>query len=125
MSAVELATPADAPHLTEIFLAAFSNAFNRRLFPPTAEVREWFAANVLNGTGTAPENEIVVKIADPTTGELAGFAKWVRVAGATGGDRKGQKLSWPESSDRALCDLFFGTMEKDHARIMGGEGALL
>lgn len=125
---VEFATPVDAPRLTEVFLAAFSDDFNRRMFPPTADVREWASTNLLNGNGKAPKSEVFLKIADTAgAGELAGFAKWVLVRksdaacadGREGAEQESDR--WPESSDRDLCDSFFGTMQNHHRHIMGGK----
>ncbi|KAJ6103475.1 Acetyltransferase GNAT family [Penicillium sp. IBT 16267x] len=106
------ATPTDAQDLTEVFLAAFSDPFNRTMFPPTAEVKSWIGENFLNGNGLASEHEVILK-ATNDNGKPVAFAKWVRSYHA-GADRDLQSdnavREWPVGSDKDLCETFFGTM---------------
>ncbi|KAJ5528239.1 hypothetical protein N7513_012398 [Penicillium frequentans] len=115
------AIPTDAQDLTEVFLAAFSDPFNRTLFPPTAEVRKWIADNFLNAKGLASEHEVILKVTDDN-GKPVAFAKWVRPyhAAADRDLRSDDAVGgWPVGSDKDLCDLFFGTMSDHHHRLMG------
>lgn len=110
------ATPADAPALAEVFLAAFSDDFNRTMFPPTPDVRAWAAENLF--TSRSPK-EVILKITDSDDpGTAAAFARWIRPGQAHADPDPGQ-TEWPASSDSALCDHFFGTMGKHHEELMG------
>ncbi|KAJ5591939.1 uncharacterized protein N7459_002308 [Penicillium hispanicum] len=112
------ATPTDAPRLAEVFLAAFSDTFNRTMFPPTPDVRAWAATHLLGGNG-AQAHEVYLKIEDASApGVVAAFAKWNRLAQGTA-DPHGSAPGWPASSDQELCDRFFGTMDAYHRRLMG------
>lgn len=121
---IERATPADATRLAGVFQAAFSDEFNRQMFPATAEVGDWLAKNLLNGNGDAPPRQVILKIADSAgTGELVGFAKWIMpgtAEDAARADQDGDKApEWPIGSDGDLCERFFGGMRANHVRIMG------
>ncbi|KAJ5708547.1 hypothetical protein N7488_008348 [Penicillium malachiteum] len=115
------ATSSDAADLTEIFLAAFSDSFNRTMFPPTPDVRAWATENLFNGKNKESEHEIYLKVTDTDSDETVAFAKWVRPFHAVADrDRHPEEVrEWPISSDKGLCELFFGTMEDHHHRLMG------
>ncbi|KAJ5183801.1 hypothetical protein N7492_001417 [Penicillium capsulatum] len=112
------ASKADAPALTEVFLAAFDDDFNRTMFPPTPDVRAFASENLLTSDN---ENEIILKATasdDPST--MVAFAKWIRPGKAHTDADHPQGAVWPASSDSALCDLFFGTMSQHHKELMDG-----
>ena len=122
-AAISVATPTDAPKLAEVFFAAFSDDFNRTMFPLTPEVRTWAATQLLGGHG-AQKHETFLKIEDPSDpGVVMGFAKWVRVAGrapSAAADHDGSTgTAWPEGSDKKLCERFFGEMERRHRVAIG------
>jgi hypothetical protein len=114
---VEPATPSDAPQMTNVFLAAFSDPFNRTMFPPTEDVRAWATEHLVGGGG-AQDHEVFLKVSDEE-GKVAAFAKWIRPN--TGADPGLQEAegSWPLSSDAELCERFFGTMNIHHHELMG------
>ena len=114
---VEPASPSDAPQMARVFQAAFSNAFNRRMFPPTEDVRAWATEHLVGGGGAQPR-EVFLKASDEE-GKVAAFAKWIRPGSADPDRREDEEVSWPVSSDAELCAKFFGTMEEHHHRHMG------
>lgn len=116
------ASPEDALNLSSVFFAAFSDPFNRTMFPPTSDVRAWLIEHLFGGTGQA-KNEIFLKVTDTSNPEaLVAFAKWIRPLDAA--DRHGWEAeaeaapSWPVSSDPELCERFFGLMDEHHHRLM-------
>lgn len=121
-SDVQFAQPADAPRLAEVFFAAFSDRFNRTMFPDNPEVRVWMEKNMLCSEGVS-ENQIVLKVTDPSNPDVvAAFAKWIRPSSGSSADhdRHEAPAVWPESSDGELCDRFFGTMDGHHKDVMKG-----
>lgn len=119
-SDVQFAQPADAPKLAEVFFAAFSDQFNRTMFPDNPDVRVWMEKNMLCGEGIS-EDQIMLKVTDPSNPDVvAAFAKWIRPSSGSSADhdRHEDPAVWPESSDGELCDLFFGTMDKHHKDAM-------
>jgi hypothetical protein len=122
-SDIQLAQPTDAPKLAEVFFAAFSDRFNRTMFPDNPDVRTWMEKNILCGEGMS-DDQIVLMVTDPSNPDVvAAFAKWVRPSSVSSADHDRQAeapVEWPESSDGELCDRFFGTMDGHHKEIMKG-----
>lgn len=126
---IEPANPSDASQFTEVFLAAFSDDFNRTMFPATPDVREWltkdFSESIARSLAES-SHEVYLKVTDPSHGKLVAFAKWKRPVPAADLDRHddsrtaGGDVAWPESSDTALCGRFFSEMDAQHQRWMGG-----
>lgn len=119
---VTQATTSDAASLCEVFFAAFSDTFNRTLFPPTPEVRAWLIEHLLCGKGQK-KNEIILKITDPARPDMpVAFAKWICPADAADCDVLEAEVeagpAWPASSDPELCERFFGTIDEHHRRFM-------
>ncbi|KAJ5900014.1 Acyl-CoA N-acyltransferase [Penicillium taxi] len=116
------ATSSDAPQLTEVFLAAFSDDLNRKMFPLTQDVREWVAEHLFSSSDSKL-NEVFLKVTDPLeTGKVVAFAKWIQPTSADSDIDTNQheaSVTWPTSSDKDLCTLFFGMMEASHHRLMG------
>lgn len=114
------ATSSDAPGLADVFFSAFSDPFNRTMFPPTPDVREWITTHLVNGNDKASEHEVFLKLTDESGAPVA-FAKWVRPYHAVADrDRRSKEVpAWPVNSDKELCDAFFGAMAEHHHRIMG------
>lgn len=122
-SDIQLAQPTDAPKLAEVFFAAFSDPFNRTMFPDNPDVRAWMEKNILCGE-SMPDDQIMLMVTDPSNPDaVAAFAKWVRPSSVSSADRDRQAeapVEWPERSDGELCDRFFGTMNGHHKEIMKG-----
>jgi hypothetical protein len=120
-SDVQLAQPVDAPKLAEVFFAAFSDRFNRTMFPDKPDVRIWIEKNLLCGEGIS-EDQVMLKVTDPSNPDMVvAFAKWVRPSSVSHADhdrRAEGPAVWPESSNGELCDRFFGTMGGHHKEIM-------
>ena len=113
------AAPSDSPAIADVFLHSFSDAFNRRMFPLTEDVRSWwvdqFRREIEQSCAAHPSSAFLkVTAAD---GEIAAFAKWrfpvPPTAAAT------HQTAWPPSSDADLCERFFQVMEGERSRIMG------
>ncbi|KAJ5114406.1 hypothetical protein NUU61_000165 [Penicillium alfredii] len=126
---IEPANPSDASQFTEVFLAAFSDDFNRTMFPATPDVREWltkdFSESIARSLAES-SHEVYLKVTDPSHGKLVAFAKWKRPVPAANLDRHddshtaGGEAAWPKSSDTALCGRFFSEMDAQHQSWMGG-----
>ncbi|KAJ5157739.1 Acyl-CoA N-acyltransferase [Penicillium canariense] len=121
---VHIAEQADAPKLTEVFCAAFSDPFNRTMFPDTPGVRTWLEHNLFSGMD-APADQVMLKVADSSVpGTVVAFAKWRRLSSGSSADHDRQPevpaARWPEESDAELCDRFFGTMDGHHREFMEG-----
>lgn len=122
-SDVQFTQPSDEPKLADVFFAAFSDRFNRTMFPDKPDVRVWITKNMLCGEGIS-EDQIMLKVTDPSNSDVvAAFAKWVRPSSGSSADHDPQAEDpavWPESSDGELCDRFFGTMDRHHKDAMKG-----
>ena len=125
---IQPANPQDAPALAEVFLAAFCDSFNRSLFPVTPDVREWWVKLFIDSCVKPQSGDVLLKAVDTSakseTGEgvIAAFAIWnlpPKDPDAVN-QVKHDAQQWPESSDRALCDRFFGRMEEMRESIVGG-----
>ncbi|KAJ5118057.1 uncharacterized protein N7443_003261 [Penicillium atrosanguineum] len=116
---VEPAHTSDAPQMARVFQAAFSDAFNRKMLPPTEDVNVWAIENVAGGGGAQP-HEVFLKICDDE-GRVAAFAKWVQPVDTDDGrhENDDNQGSWPVSADKELCEVFFGTMSEHHRELMG------
>jgi hypothetical protein len=115
---VEPAHTSDAPQMARVFTVAFSDPFNRTMFPPTEDVRVWVTENLMGGGGTQP-HDVLLKVCDED-GKIAAFAKWVLPVDADHDLHAEDEGNWPDSADKELCEVFFGTMDEDHRKLMGG-----
>lgn len=135
------ATPRDSSTLTTLFLAAFSDPFNLTLFPRTPDVRAWWEEKFAR-EATAP-GRALLKVVDTLDnasgsmgsneggeGEIAAFAIWkfpgYQSEGNQGKGEDGEEKSegegqWPQSSDPALCQRFFGGMAAKREEYMGSK----
>lgn len=115
------ASKEDAPALSEVFFAAFSDDVNRRMFPPAPDTRAWMIENAFGGKDPAKDSEIFLKITDPSQPDMpVAVAKWIRPLSAA--ERRESEAdprpAWPVSSDPEICDWFFGMMDEHHHRLM-------
>ncbi|EAW20217.1 GNAT family N-acetyltransferase [Aspergillus fischeri NRRL 181] len=121
------ADPADSPNLTTVFFSAFSNPFNQRLFPRTPDVTAYWTAQFTSFINNP--HKTVLKIIDSEDGSIVAFAVWqlpvqsspedVHLKHPHSHSHAGDEHHYPASSDRELCEVFFGGMEEMKGRIMG------
>lgn len=125
---VQPAQPADASRLADVFFASFDDEFNRTMFPPAPDTHDWFSNNFFSDaiaqhfTGDGHVTVLkVVEASNPT--EIAAFAIWRRYMTSADRDRREEShnsdMQLPASSDKALCEHFFGAMEEEHQKWMG------
>ncbi|KMK56602.1 GNAT family acetyltransferase [Aspergillus fumigatus Z5] len=127
------ADPTDSPALTTVFLSAFSSPFNQRLFPRTPDVITYWTAQFTSFINNP--HKAVLKITDSEDGSIVAFAVWQLPVPSSPEDvhlkhshspshshahaQAGDEHPYPVSSDRELCEVFFGGMEEMKKRIMG------
>lgn len=127
------ADPTDSPALTTVFLSAFSSPFNQRLFPRTPDVITYWTAQFTSFINNP--HKAVLKITNSEDGSIVAFAVWQLPVPSSAEDvhlkhshspphshahaQAGDEHPYPASSDRELCEVFFGGMEEMKKRIMG------
>ncbi|PYH35144.1 GNAT family N-acetyltransferase [Aspergillus neoniger CBS 115656] len=121
------ATPSDSPAIADVFLHAFSDPFSRRMFPITEDVRSFwvdqFKHEIEQSRATATPRTAFLKVTAGEEGTVAAFAKWwypVPEEVTSDGEKNQTKTVWPPSSDADLCERFFGLMNSEKKRVMGG-----
>ncbi|KAE8133671.1 acyl-CoA N-acyltransferase [Aspergillus pseudotamarii] len=122
-----LTTASDDGHvLADIFFAAFNTDFDRRILPPTPDVRDWLAAKfnrVSKGQYVNPAGPVLIKAVDTTTGDVVGFAQWklpsTEFPPSGENVEKQKKVEWPTSGDNALCAKHFKAIDKKEHEFMG------
>ncbi|KAL3444410.1 hypothetical protein BJX65DRAFT_320006 [Aspergillus insuetus] len=115
---IQPAASNDGVELAEVFLESFSDEFNQKLWPRTADVRSFWATKFNASIEEAGTTSFLVKI-EALNSELkpviAAFAKWKLYNGD--GRREEQEktdtTTWPESCDSDLCDRFFSRLERE------------
>ncbi|KAJ5531650.1 hypothetical protein N7527_005043 [Penicillium freii] len=120
---VQPASPTDAAELTQVFYASFRSDLDTTMFPNTPDVTEWwekYLSNVITGSIAGETDDILLKVTDGSeNGGIVAFAKWKRPVSDAGRDQHQEKVVWPASSDKELCDRFFYGMEARHEELMG------
>ncbi|GMF76669.1 unnamed protein product [Aspergillus oryzae] len=125
---IEILTTAsdDGDVLADIFFAAFNTDFDRRILPPTPDVRDWLAAKfnrVSKAQYVSPAGSILIKAVDTTTGDIVGFAQWKLppIELSTPGENvdKEKQVTWPKSGDTALCEKHFKAIDEKEEEFMG------
>jgi hypothetical protein len=118
------ATPTDSPALTTVFLAAFRDPFNQRLFPRTPDVTAYWTAQFTSFINNP--HKTVLKVIDSADGSIVAFAVWQLPVQSSPDDvhlkhshSHSGEHHYPASCDRELCAAFFGGMEEMKKRIMG------
>ncbi|GIJ90622.1 hypothetical protein Asppvi_009583 [Aspergillus pseudoviridinutans] len=117
------ANPTDSPALTTVFLSAFSNPFNQRLFPHTPDVTAYWTTQFTSFINNP--HKTVLKIIDSADGAIVAFAVWQLPAQSPPEDslekhsHSGDEHHYPASSDSELCRVFFTGMKEMRGRIMG------
>ncbi|KAB8205770.1 acyl-CoA N-acyltransferase [Aspergillus parasiticus] len=125
---IEILTTAsdDGDALADIFFAAFNTDFDRRILPPTPDVRDWLAAkfnSVSKGQYVSPAGPILIKAVDTTTGDIVGFAQWklppIELSTPGKNVDKEKQVTWPKSGDTALCEKHFKAIDEKEEEFMG------
>ncbi|KAB8254114.1 hypothetical protein BDV32DRAFT_157330 [Aspergillus pseudonomiae] len=125
---IEILTAAsdDGAVLADVFFAAFNTDFDRRILPPTPDVRDWLAAKfnrVSNGQYVNPTGSVLIKAVDTATGDVVGFAQWKlpspELPSPGENTEKEKKVLWPKSGDTALCKKHFNAMHEKEEELMG------
>ena len=117
---LEEATIDDVPALTDVYMQAFQLPITLATFPRIPSVRAWWEAQ--NREALISDQTVrFVKIIDADN--IIAYAKWIfppaEKGAASGGDDPDAMPEWPEGSDKALCDNFYGGLAREHKRIMG------
>ncbi|RHZ47810.1 GNAT family N-acetyltransferase [Aspergillus thermomutatus] len=112
------ANPTDSPALTNVFLSAFSDPFNQRLFPRTPDVTAYWTAHFASFINSP--DKAVLKMIDSADGAIVAFAVWQLPGQPSPEGETHPGDAYPASSDRELCALFFGGMAEMRRRIMCG-----
>lgn len=120
---VHPASPTDAPELTQVFYASFRSDLDTAMFPKTPDVTEWwekYLSDVITGSIAGKTNDVLFKVTEGSESDgIVAFAKWKRPVSAADRDQHQEKIVWPASSDKELCDRFFHGMEARHEKWMG------
>ncbi|OHF01699.1 acetyltransferase [Colletotrichum orchidophilum] len=119
------ATPADGPALTSVYLSAFhDNPVATTCFPASSQVCREFLAKSFAEEMSDPRFQWLV-ITDPDHKEdpdlPVACAKWVRPARSNEENVEAPPPMdvWPKEGNPEFADLFFGSIGRKHAEIMG------
>ena len=112
---IEPVTLDEVPQIARLWYDIFSMPEMRRLFPDTPGLRQWWddanRYDLLNKPG-----QKYLKAVDEN-GKMAGYAKWDFAL-----EQRGDRFPpWHAESDREACDAFFGGLEKERLRLVGGK----
>lgn len=111
-------TRADIPACITIYFSAFQNPHSLGCWPRTLSIRAWWE-NMIHDELDEPGAHWL-KAVDPTTGQLAGFVKWVQPK--HGMEPSLELPEWPAEADGTLCEETFGVWARRHRELMGGRG---
>ncbi|RMJ25580.1 hypothetical protein PHISP_03549 [Aspergillus sp. HF37] len=119
------ATKDDAPAFADIFLSAFSDDFNRKLFPPSQNVREWWTGKFTADFDKPQSNDVLLKAVDKTdAGQevIAAFAIWNLPPPDPGAVNQchEEMPQWPDEANKELCNWFISKMKEQRVRFVGG-----
>lgn len=119
---IQLAAPADAPALTQVFYATFVGDFNRTMFPRTPDVTAWWErkfSEEARATQAGEGREVLLKVTGED-GAVVAFANWKCPASAADRDlQKHEPEDWAPSCNKELCEKFFSRMDAEHKERMG------
>lgn len=117
--------PEDAPAITDVFFASFTNALSQRLTPDTEDVRAFETAFFKTAAEEAQSSKgsdfIKVVASEPgVEPAIAGFALWKYYEGERD-PHEGEKIEWPASCDGALCESFFAGVDRERKMAIGDQ----
>lgn len=126
-------TTLDIRSAVQLYLSSFAhNAHSLACFPRshTPSVRAWWEAML--GEEISEEGAVWLKAVTTTPpvgegqgeGEMASFAKWVRVPPKPSLEEGGggAPTTWPEGADERICKETFGVWAQRKREIMGARG---
>ncbi|KAL4988103.1 acyl-CoA N-acyltransferase [Aspergillus falconensis] len=126
--ALQPALPEDAPRIAEIYFSAFTNTLSQRLMPRTKEAEAFQTANFKKSAeeaqaGLGKDMIKILATAPDQQPVIAGFALWKFYSGTSDSDDQGEKekVEWPSSSDRELCESFFSGVERERKTAIGDQ----
>jgi hypothetical protein len=123
---IQPAASSDGVELADVFLQSFSDDFNQRLWPRTADVRSFWVEKFQASFEESRATSILVKVEalnSESKPVIAAFAKWklYNSHGHREEQEKDDTTIWPESCDSDLCDRFFGRLERERVNAMGNK----
>ncbi|KAL4784905.1 acyl-CoA N-acyltransferase [Aspergillus varians] len=118
--------PTDAPRITDIYFAAFTNNLSQRIMPETDDVRIFKTAAFEKAAEDAQSEKPIdfVKVVSTAPDQdpvIVAFAMWKYFDGDSDGEDGGSKLEWPTSSDGDLCDSFFSRVDRERKQAIGDQ----
>ena len=120
---LEPATLDDAPAITELWFAVFTDKGMQHLFPDTPNMRKWWDEANRHDMIHKPFQKYI-KIVDPNTLDktgrprLAAYAKWDTAMV----DERGRRFPpWDAETPAPDADAFFDGLESERKRVMGDE----
>lgn len=120
--------PSDAPAITDVFFASFTNALSQRMSPDTEDVRAFenaFFKHAAEEAQSSKGSDFIKVVASEPGQEgqdpvIAGFALWKYYEGERD-PHEGEKIEWPPSSDSALCESFFTGVDQERKMTIGDQ----
>ncbi|KAK4501097.1 hypothetical protein PRZ48_006903 [Zasmidium cellare] len=108
----------DIPRCVTIYFTSFQNAHSHGCWPRSPAVRAWWETMLRDELHEPGANWLTAK--DVSTGEIAGFCKWVEPAPGKEPDETLPR--WPEGADEKLCNETFGAWARRKTELMGRRG---
>ncbi|KAL6232789.1 hypothetical protein BDW75DRAFT_216798 [Aspergillus navahoensis] len=125
--ALQPVLPEDAARITEIYFSAFTNTLSQRIMPRTKEAEAFQTANFKKSAEEAQSGQgkdmiKVLATAPDQAPVIAGFALWKFYSGTSdSAQEEKEKVEWPSSSDRELCESFFSGVERERKTAIGDQ----
>ncbi|WYZ38497.1 hypothetical protein EsH8_III_000411 [Colletotrichum jinshuiense] len=122
---LRLATPADGPALAAVYFSAFQdNPVSTTCFPQSSPECRDFLSKSFTEEISDPRCQWLV-VTDPDYADdpdlIIACAKWVRPAedGQVNVEAPPPPEAWPKEGNPEFADHFFGTIGRNHIKIMG------
>lgn len=114
-------TIGDVPALTDVWYAAFTDAFIRTIWPDTPDVRQWWDESNRSDMLQRPYQHFL-KIVDPSSVDengrprIAAFVKWDTAMPQERGPRF---PAWAKDMSDEKCNAFLEMLEANRLKVMG------